>query len=238
MDTWWVGPCEVVERVGDLSYRVSVKPGVVQDVHMDQLKPYVEDVLAGERVELYHHMRGYKVLETEPDEWEVEKILGHRRGPRGLWEFLTKWEGTPQGRRRGSRWAPSCKNIATRGCNIPKSMGCSRMWWAPWTVGPSRKSRAQENCQVQASTNSDPIRDVNVAYSRRAAIYTTPTARTTYGRQSINIFHLIPEAIAGSRLPLLATREGGPARVFLRCKTKFSSAFDPLTLCVSLRCYV
>ena len=70
---------------------------------MDQLKLYVEDTLSGNKIELYHHTRGYKALETEPDEWEVEEILGHRRGAGGRWEFLTKWEGTPPGE---ETWEP------------------------------------------------------------------------------------------------------------------------------------
>ena len=60
LDTWWVGPTQVVKRVGDISYQVMVKPGLVQDVHHDQLKPFVEDVVAGPPVELFHHMTGYQ----------------------------------------------------------------------------------------------------------------------------------------------------------------------------------
>ena len=102
-DTWWVGPCEVACRVGELSYEVFVKPGVVQSVHAQQLKPYVHDVLSGRGVELYHHMTGYQGLETAPDEWEVKAILGHREKEGGRCEFLTRWEGCQEGE---ETWEP------------------------------------------------------------------------------------------------------------------------------------
>ena len=79
LDTWWVGPAKVEQRIGDLSYRVRVKPDLVHDVHRDQLKPYVEDVLERSHVDLFHHMAGYKAVETQPDEWTVDTILRHRR---------------------------------------------------------------------------------------------------------------------------------------------------------------
>ena len=114
LDTWWVGPCEVTGRVGDLSYRVQVKPGVVQDVHRDQLKPWVEDALEGGGVPLFHHSTGYKALETEPDEWEVEEIRGHRVGRSGGLELLTKWVGTPEGE---ETWEP-VQNFILKFCDV------------------------------------------------------------------------------------------------------------------------
>ena len=112
LDTWWVGPCEVVRRVGSLSYQVMVKPGVLQDVHAQQLKPFVGDKLHGEGLELFHYSTGYKVLDTQPDEWNVETILGHRRKPDGKLEFLTKWEGAEPGE---ETWEPP-SNFVTRYC--------------------------------------------------------------------------------------------------------------------------
>ena len=96
LDTWWVGPVEVVKRVGNLSYQVKIKTGVVQDVHMDQMKPFNWDRLQGPSVPLYHHTTGYQPMATSTDEWEVENILKHRRGKHGQLEFLTKWENSPE----------------------------------------------------------------------------------------------------------------------------------------------
>ena len=112
LDTWWVGPAKVTRRIGDQSYQVLVKPGVVHDVHMDQLKRYVDDTLEGSRVELFHHSTGYKALETQPDEWSVETISGHRRKKDGTWEFLTLWEGCPESEKT---WEPA-QNFITRYC--------------------------------------------------------------------------------------------------------------------------
>ena len=112
LDTWWVGPVEVAARLGDLSYQVFIKPGVTHDVHLDQLKPFVEDVVEGQAIELYHHMAGYQPMETQPDEWMVQKIKGHRQRPDGNWEFLTQWEGSPPGE---ETWEPA-ENFIPRYC--------------------------------------------------------------------------------------------------------------------------
>ena len=112
LDTWWVGPAEVIQRVGDMSYQIRVKPGVIQDVHMDQLKPYTGDRVEGEAIELFHHMTGYIPMETGEEEWNVEKILKHRKGKGGSWEFLTKWEGAAPGE---ETWEPA-QNFILRYC--------------------------------------------------------------------------------------------------------------------------
>ena len=112
LDTWWVGPAEVIARTGALSYQVRVKPRVVQDVHHDQLKPYQGDRLEGQGVELFHHMSGYRPMETSVDEWNVESIRQHRRGKDGRWEFLTRWEGAAPGE---ETWEPA-QSFVTRYC--------------------------------------------------------------------------------------------------------------------------
>ena len=104
MDTWWVGPAEVVSRVGAMSYQVRVKPGMVQDVHREQLTPYMGDRLEGLGVEMFHHMSGYRPMETQVGEWNVESILRHRKGRNGQLEFLTKWEGAAPGE---ETWEPA-----------------------------------------------------------------------------------------------------------------------------------
>ena len=112
LETWWVGPMQVVRRVGDQSYQVEIRPGVMHDVHQDQMKPFVEDRVGGPKVDLYHHVTGYKALETQPDEWDVQKIMRHRRKPDGTWEFLTRWENTPAGE---ETWEPGA-SFVTRYC--------------------------------------------------------------------------------------------------------------------------
>ena len=112
LDTWWIGPTQVVQRTGELSYQVLSKPGVLHDVHHDQLKLYVEDVVEGDSVELFHHTTAYTPLATEPDEWLVDKILRHRQRPDGKWEFLTRWQHAAPGE---NTWEPASQFI-TRYC--------------------------------------------------------------------------------------------------------------------------
>jgi hypothetical protein len=49
------------------------------------------------------YKRTEKEEEAMPDEWEVEKILRHRLGKNGKWEFLTKWVGYEEGE---ETWEP------------------------------------------------------------------------------------------------------------------------------------
>ena len=107
LDTWWVGPAQVIRRTGDLSYEVRVKPNVVQDLHMDQLKPFIDDRLEGPCVELFHHTTGYRPMATESDEWEVDRILRHRKARDGQLEFLTRWEGSDE-----ETWEPARNFVA------------------------------------------------------------------------------------------------------------------------------
>ena len=95
-----------------MSYQVLVKPGKIQDVHADQLKPYVQDVLSGRKTDLFFHTTGYKPLATEVDEYDVKKILAHRENADGKLEFLTWWEGCPK---EQATWEPPI-SFLTRYC--------------------------------------------------------------------------------------------------------------------------
>ena len=68
---------------------MKIKPRVIHDVHMHQLKPFVEDVVSGKVTEMFHFMGGYQALDTQPDEWDVEETLKHRRKKDRTWKFLT-----------------------------------------------------------------------------------------------------------------------------------------------------
>ena len=104
LDTVWLGPGKVLERLGNATYRVQLKPNHAQEVHLDQMKPHVADTITGRSYELYTHKRGIAPLGVEPDEWLVQDILGHRRGKNGQWEFLTHWEGYD---RSEATWEPT-----------------------------------------------------------------------------------------------------------------------------------
>ena len=112
LDTWWVGPVKVLSRTGAASYQVALRPGMAYDVHVSGLKPWVGEQLEGEPTELSHNLSGYQVLETAPDEWEVDEILKHRVDTEGKVTFLTRWEGAALGE---ETWEP-VENFIPRYC--------------------------------------------------------------------------------------------------------------------------
>jgi hypothetical protein len=77
--------------------------------HRSFLKNYREPRVTGCGVPLYFFRRTEKEEEAMPDEWEVEKILAHRKRG-GEWEFLTKWAGFSEGE---ETWEPA-KNFIHR----------------------------------------------------------------------------------------------------------------------------
>ena len=55
LESWWLGPAVVLARVGNSSYRIQHKESETWDVHMDFLKPWVEDQVMGTSVPLFFH---------------------------------------------------------------------------------------------------------------------------------------------------------------------------------------
>ena len=102
LDTWWLGPAQILERLGEHSYRAQVKPNMSVEVHSTQLKPFVEDDLAGKPTELFHFLPTYQELGTTMGEWNVDAILDHRWF-NGRLQFLTRWEG---GEENSDSWEP------------------------------------------------------------------------------------------------------------------------------------
>ena len=108
-DSRWIGPGLVKAREGERSYLIEVKPGVEMKAHRSFLKLYQEPQVAGRGVPLFFHKRTEPEEDAMPHEWEVEKILGHRK--RGNeWQFLTKWVGYADGE---ETWEPA-KNFIHR----------------------------------------------------------------------------------------------------------------------------
>ena len=103
LDTWWVGPTKVLERLGDQSYKVQITPNRTFSVHASDMKPYVEDLLSGKPQELFHFLPTHEEVGITPGEWDVEAILNHRKGPDGKLQFLTRWENTQPGE---ETWEP------------------------------------------------------------------------------------------------------------------------------------
>jgi hypothetical protein len=101
LETYWIGPSVVRQRVGEHSYMVEVAEGRTIPVHRCHLKPHVQDELLGKPVKLFQYRQAVPEVDLAPDEWFVDKIINHRRDANGDWEFLVKWQDSEQ-----STWEP------------------------------------------------------------------------------------------------------------------------------------
>ena len=115
MDTWWTGPCKVVERNGSSSYKVWVNTKAIQEVHLDQLKPYVPDLLSGKPCVMFEFRGGYKPEGIPTGEGWIENILNHRIVPDGTYEFLVHWRGTPTSE---DVWEPASSLVTEIGSSL------------------------------------------------------------------------------------------------------------------------
>ena len=92
LDPLWMSPARVLERRGESSYNVQVKPNGSMEVHASDLKPSSEDDPAGQKIADFLFLPTVQPQDTTPDEWNVDKIVKHRMNKRGRLEFLTQWE--------------------------------------------------------------------------------------------------------------------------------------------------
>ena len=83
----------VRQRIGDRSYRVQIKETVIQDVHQDHLKTVQDSLVTEPRYELYHYQGIHQDYDTAPDEYIVDKVVGHRWKKDGTLEFRVHWKG-------------------------------------------------------------------------------------------------------------------------------------------------
>jgi hypothetical protein len=87
----WVGPFKVLDRVGDLAYKLELPPTLpVHNVfHVELLKPW----RAGSR----EQPPPAPVVVDGEEEWHVEAILGHKVIKEGrkdpTYDFLVRWKG-------------------------------------------------------------------------------------------------------------------------------------------------
>ena len=89
LDPIWTGPCEIIDRVGDSGrYKVSLPSGV-EDMHMDNFKPYL---VAPEGKAIPCHYFKPRPKLPESDEYVVEEILDHKID-RGKHFWKVRWKG-------------------------------------------------------------------------------------------------------------------------------------------------
>ena len=87
------GPCEIMSRVGEHSYKIRMGNDILKDTPAIFLKRYEPDIFSTQPTELHYHRRTVIDWEATPQEAIVEKILDHRRNAKGEYMFLTQWQG-------------------------------------------------------------------------------------------------------------------------------------------------
>ena len=89
LDPQWIGPCEILERVANSGrYRVALPDGV-EDVHMNDFKPYVSP--PDSKGIPFLHFKPRQAL-PETDDYVVEKILDHKI-VKGQHFWRVRWKG-------------------------------------------------------------------------------------------------------------------------------------------------
>ena len=74
LDTRWLGPCKIKERVGEYTYKVEVGPGSIVEAHATFLKLYHRDFHSGEPLKLFRYRRTpTPQLRSPPPELVVEE---------------------------------------------------------------------------------------------------------------------------------------------------------------------
>ena len=66
LDSRWLGPCVVKERLSENTYKVEVGPGAFVDAHATFLKLYNIDPYSGDPVTLYKYKRTQKPSLSPP----------------------------------------------------------------------------------------------------------------------------------------------------------------------------
>jgi hypothetical protein len=89
LDALWLGPCEILDRLGNSGrYKVAL-PNGVQDVHSDDFKPYFCPPDGKAIPFLYYKPRPRL---PESDDYVVDKILDHKVD-KGVHYWKVRWKG-------------------------------------------------------------------------------------------------------------------------------------------------
>ena len=115
LESRWLGPAPVVQRVSKRGYTIEVKPGKIIHAPLVFLKGYVPDVYAGLKAQLHFHTRTAMALPPADDEWEVDRLIQHKIGTDGRLMFLTKWKGYAS-----PTWEPVQKFITVYNTDLVK----------------------------------------------------------------------------------------------------------------------
>ena len=102
LSSLWTGPHKTLRQCGRLVWEVDVG-NKVRRCHAAQLKGW-QKPLAGPSWPLHYRKLTDDDVPAEQDQWNVAKILRHRRNARGKLDFLVRWEGWGP---EGDQWEPA-----------------------------------------------------------------------------------------------------------------------------------
>ena len=94
LDSRWVGPCVVLLREGENSYKISTGPNSETiSAPRAWLKEYNEDSTNEKPVPLFFHKRTVRLAREAAPRLRADRILGHRVDSDGNVSFLVKHVG-------------------------------------------------------------------------------------------------------------------------------------------------
>ena len=97
LDSRWLGPCEILSREGEHSYRIRTGPNTTVQAHRTYLKEYWPDTHSEKSKPMFYHRRTVPTRREVPTELRVKRIIGHAISPDGTMTFLTQKEGELEG---------------------------------------------------------------------------------------------------------------------------------------------
>ena len=117
LDSRWHGPWRIVQRRGEYSYQAVDPQGKFHDVHMEQLKPFLEDEVL--------HESPMSPQDESHAKRPVGEIIGHRKNPFGQDEFLVQMEDQAASEASWLR----VKTMLQEGIEIPSLEKCLEKGW-------------------------------------------------------------------------------------------------------------
>ena len=119
LDSRWHGPWKIVQRRGEYSYQAVDPMGRFHDVHMEQLKPFMDDEVLYESPMHSHSESLAKRLMGE--------VIGHRISPFGQDEFLVQMEDLVPSE---ASWL-KVPTMLQEGLELPSRDQCREKGWSP-----------------------------------------------------------------------------------------------------------
>ena len=112
LDTRWVGPCVIVAREGEYSYKIKTGQNVTMKAHRNYLKEYLEDSYNETPKPMFFHQRTVANPHVRDKQFKVTRILGHVVDDDGNYLFNTQKLGVDVS---AAEWLPSSEFLGQAG---------------------------------------------------------------------------------------------------------------------------